>query len=394
MSNLKRPRSPSSSDDAGAVAVVSDSDGVRVLFSEVAAKQCEMLLVAFEMEMESASFHAPVASTILRLASNLLNSKRDEIDAALEAATSEAEQVFALCHASIFLGAELLQRAACKRVAAMIEPLQTPARIRAALGIAADLSAEEERAALAEPLFATAAPLADPTAPPSGLPSSVSAPPSAVETSAEATSAAETSSAGGAPVGSFAAPGFSRSLSLQLAGGSATASAEDVISAVLAFATPATLWRLKGVSRAWQERARTALVSHSWLEEQANSADALEGLGLDLGFALQREATASQGQRAGERAGERDSADEDEDMQRAIAASLGADAGTPADDTERWDFVADLAMTVPDVCRVTAGGLIVNVENLSERPLLNEQVHASHPLHAIPSYIPFAALSR
>ena len=148
---------------------------LRVASRQLQLKQCEMLRVAFEMEMERASFHAPVASSILRLASNVLNStQEDEIDAALEAATSEAEQVFALCHASIFLGAELLQRAACKRVAAMIEPLQTPSCIRAALGITADLSADEERAALAEPLFATAAPLAEPAAASSsGLPSSV-----------------------------------------------------------------------------------------------------------------------------------------------------------------------------------------------------------------------------
>ena len=299
----KRPRDSdpqASSSDDGSILVKSDFDGGCVRFSERAAGRSEMLQAGLEMELDASFFSAPVSSASLELAAKLLS--QDDASAEAEvAALSEAADVYALCRCGVFLGADSLQRAACRRVAALIEEFDSPSSVRAALDIVADLTAEEERAALDEPLFASS------TTTPTSVP-----PPSCSTSTAEL------------QVPSLA----SRSLSMELAG-DRTSSADDVASAVLDHCTPAALWTLKGVSRAWQERARRCLASSTWRRELDTSADSLMGLTLDLDFALPPE-------------------------------------------RERWDMIADLALTAPETAQLRVGGLLVDLDALGTDPTVTD----------------------
>ena len=292
-SSLKRIRSEDAetSDGDKGILLTSDIDGGCVRFSERAAAQSEMLLAGLEMELERATFSAPVPTATLELIARLL--ARDEAEYEAEVTKlSEGDDVHALCRGSLFLGARSLQLAACRRVAALFEGLETPSRIRAALSIAADLTPEEERAALDEPIFA--APRAESAA-----------------SLAEASAGLDESP-----------PPVSRSFSTRLAGGDAS-SAEDIASAVLDHCTPAALWKLKGVSRAWQARARDALTGSTWRCELSDKADSLMGLLVDLDFALQH-------------------------------------------GCERWDIVADLALAAPETAQLRAKGFVVDMDALGE----------------------------
>ena len=105
-SSLKRIRSEDAetSDGDKGILLTSDIDGGCVRFSERAAAQSEMLLAGLEMELERATFSAPVPTATLELIARLL--ARDEAEYEAEVTKlSEGDDVHALCRGSLFLGA-------------------------------------------------------------------------------------------------------------------------------------------------------------------------------------------------------------------------------------------------------------------------------------------------
>ena len=141
-----------------------------------------------------------------------------------------------MARAAIFLESPILQNEACARVASMLGEHEAPQSVRAAFGVAADLSAEEEAEVLMEPYLVPA------LVPPPPAPDQVQVP--------------GATSATGENVGRVIALGRSMSMHLEH-----VRLDEDGVERCLLHpaCTVRTLRMFKGVSSSWLHRVRSVL---------------------------------------------------------------------------------------------------------------------------------------
>ena len=199
------------------------SDGCSVnIAREAAVKCCGFLADALEHvdddDEQPLSFTVPIEHSTLEFVKRHCEKPLHMHELAAKTRGDHAA-LFALVHAANFLQATELLEKAGRAVATSLLAKRSPQQLRSDFGITADLSPEEEAAALAEPLF-----VAEP---------------------------APSSSSSAAPT----AP--SRGLSQLLEN-------EDAIDACLLWCDDQTLRTLKGVSAAWRGRARRTLCSEAW----------------------------------------------------------------------------------------------------------------------------------
>ena len=201
------------------------TDGSVNIARDAAVKCCGFLADALEHvdddDEQPLSFTVPIEHSTLEFVK-----QHCENGAWLEKWSSDTPRqdhaaLFALVHAANFLQATELLKEVGREVACGLLAKRSPQELRSDFGIAADLSPEEEVAALAEPLFvAEPAPSSSSAAPTEPLPPS-------------------------------------RGLSQLLEN-------EDAIDACLLWCDDQTLRTLKGVSTAWRARARRTLCSEAW----------------------------------------------------------------------------------------------------------------------------------
>lgn len=134
-------------------------------------------------------------------------------------------QLLALVPCILYLEQSAVQERICVEIAQRLASYATLAEARAALSIVADLTTEEEAAAMREPLF---------TSPNHGL---SAAAPSAIQPCVPARQPSATT--------------------------------EDAFEVCLQHCSAPTLCRLKGLSESWRERARSILCSAAWRARQA-----------------------------------------------------------------------------------------------------------------------------
>ncbi len=202
------------------VVLLSD-DGTNIDMRHTASMGCGFLRDALEHitgRTIPLPFDTPTLQNIVELQELLTTNSTQECDGVLEQLSTDSR--FELVNGALFLDAPALEQIICGSVAKFMCDFQTVTELRTGLSAAADLTVEEETAALAEPLFATSEP----------------------------------SVAAEKPLRP------SRAMSSKMS--------EDGAERCLEHCNPETLWRLKGVSRSWQARARRVLQSVVWRTRQ------------------------------------------------------------------------------------------------------------------------------